>query len=131
MAPQLFRMKVSLGISWAMIVWTRVIRYFWLWYILLQLFLQNEDWFMIKMMATPTLMMSLFNVLITADVNSKFVKFARMDISDKVEEAALALLRSSDVTGQMFRLSGSSKHWAKLRGAVKMQGMLNSASKKH
>ena len=76
----LTKMKISISMSLAIIVWTRVIRYGWLWQILLTTLWEDQNWIVMKFCVPPFILMSFFNVGVLIDASAKFAKFVPMSI---------------------------------------------------
>ena len=61
------------------VILSRLIRYAWIWTITLFTAYQDENYFLLKCMAAPTVFLSLFNVIVVKDATQKFLKFWNMD----------------------------------------------------
>ena len=75
----LFKMKILNMIVFVTVIWSRLIRYAWIWTITLFTAYQDENYFLLKCMAAPTIFLSLFNVIVVKDATQKFLKFWNMD----------------------------------------------------
>ena len=136
----LLKMKISVALGLVIMVWTRVIRYFWLWKIMGTLMWEDENWIVLKAAIVPFLGLSLVNVVFVIDASVKFAKFMPMQIEKHSEEEIKDLAVEAAFAGRHKRtrkslsisLSFSQKEWAKVRGAV-MMGVFHDAkqSKKH
>ena len=76
----LIRMKISVCLGLIIMVWTRVIRYFWLWIILGAVIWEDQNWIVIKAAILPFLGLTLINVYFVVDATAKFLKFMPMKI---------------------------------------------------
>eukprot|EP00929_Paragymnodinium_shiwhaense_P016880 TRINITY_DN12556_c0_g2_i1.p1 TRINITY_DN12556_c0_g2~~TRINITY_DN12556_c0_g2_i1.p1 ORF type:complete len:314 (+),score=53.14 TRINITY_DN12556_c0_g2_i1:201-1142(+) len=72
------RMRLSVCVMCAVLLWSRLVRYSYVWYVLLSTFSAEGNQFLLQL-ATPSIIcMSLFNVAVIQDAVSKCWKFMRM-----------------------------------------------------
>jgi len=120
------QMKASVGLSWAVMMWSRCFRYGYVWWNLIKQFRQDNNSFCLKVALPPVIFMSLFNLAILADAQAKFNKFMfmRFDDHDQEEIEHHAVMALTTPTARRhpgsFLMTKSEKEWAKVRGAVKM-----------
>ena len=121
------KMKISISISFMIIIWSRVIRYAWLLQILMTTIWEDQNWIVIKCAVAPYILLSLVNVLIVMDASAKFAKFVPMQIKkhsmDDIEDLAIEALSSGRHIRRRESFTGlnmSRRNWAKIRGAVNM-----------
>merc|ERR1711879_872430 len=74
----LFQMRALVTVSFAVIAWSRILRYAYLWYILLTTFIEDGNWLCLELACAPVVLLSAFNVIVLIDVWSKLVKFWSM-----------------------------------------------------
>ena len=77
---ELTKMKMSVALSLAVIIWTRIIRYGMLWNIIIMQILEDENWVMLKCCIPPLILLTFFNVGVLIDASAKFIKFMPMTI---------------------------------------------------
>ena len=123
----LIKMKISISINFMIIIWSRVIRYAWLWQILMMTVWEDKNWIVFKCAITPFICMTLFNVLVVLDSSIKFAKFVPMHIEkhsmDEIEDLAIEAASAGRHTRSRQSFSGlnlSRRNWAKIRGVVRM-----------
>ena len=75
----LFKMKICNTIVFVTAIWSRLIRYAWIWTTVLFNAYEDENYFVVKCMSVPTIFLSLFNVIVVKDAILKFLKFWNMD----------------------------------------------------
>ena len=130
------KMKIATTISFVIIMWTRAIRYVWIWWIMLHTFFEDENWFVLKLSGAPVILMTLFNAILVMDVTAKLLKFLPMQLKKHSEEEINEVASDAASSGTHFRrhdsffgLSTSQKEWAKVRGAVHMGAFHHRTSK--
>ena len=84
------RMRLAIALSFAALVWSRVLRYGYVWYALLSTFYADESWGVLGLACTPLGLMSLFNVAMVRDATEKLLKFSRMHIPSPPKEIGRA-----------------------------------------
>lgn len=82
----LSQMKIAVFLSWATIMWSRALRYAFVWYKLFGKFMAEEDPFLRNMAVAPIIGMSLVNIPIVLDNTRKLWKFSKMSL--KAEDQA-------------------------------------------
>lgn len=78
----LTQMKICVSISFIVIMWTRVIRYAWLWSTLATMIWEDKNWVVIYCGVFPTLLLTLFNLVVMKDGAERFIKFVAMDVKE-------------------------------------------------
>lgn len=124
----LMEMKMSVAIAWVIMVWTRVVRYFWLCKILFDVLWEDQNWTVLYLSIVPFLGLTLCNVVFVMDASVKLVKFMPMQIKKHSDEEIKDLAVQAAFAGRHKRtrqsisigLSFSQKEWAKVKGCVKM-----------
>ena len=121
------KMKISVSINFIIIIWSRVIRYAWLWQILMTTVWEDQNWLVLKLAITPFIGMTLFNVIMVLDSSIKFAKFAPMHVEkhslDEIKDLAIEAASAGRHTRSRQSFSGlnfSRRNWAKIRGVVRM-----------
>ena len=118
----LLQMKLIVTVTMLIMVWSRLVRYGWLWYLLISLY-HADGSVVFKLALPPVVLMSLFNVLILLDAVAKFAKFLpmRLDHAHLHHHATMALDSPHPRTNtNVWPMSKSHKEWSKLKGAVMM-----------
>mmetsp|Transcript_58241 Transcript_58241/g.147700 ORF Transcript_58241/g.147700 Transcript_58241/m.147700 type:complete len:339 (+) Transcript_58241:53-1069(+) len=69
------QMQVAVSAAFLVVVWSRLLRYAYIWYVLIVNFLADENVFVLRLAMPPLIMGSLFNILVLADFFKKFAKF--------------------------------------------------------
>ena len=123
----LTKMKISISISFVLIMYGRVIRYAWLLQIIWTTMWEDQNWIVIKCAVAPFILMSLVNVLIVLDASAKFAKFIPMHIKkhskDDIQDLAIEAASAGRYIRSRQSFSGltlSRRNWAKIRGVVRM-----------
>lgn len=117
------QMRVVIAVSAGGLWWSRLIRYSYVWGMLLRQFYRDGDTLALKLAVAPLVGMSLFNVAILSDASNKFMKFMFMKPGDSAEDANDKTVEAlSAAAGHLptFFLTKSRKEWAKVRGALHM-----------
>jgi len=83
---ELLQMKVTVTASFLVVLWSRLLRYGYIWYVLILTFLADGNSFVLKLAIPPLVLGSLFNVLVLADFYRKFAKFVLARGSEAPEE---------------------------------------------
>lgn len=78
-------MRLSVTLSWVAIVWSRVLRYGFVWKALFLKFTNESDPFLLNIAFAPVVSMTLFNVPVVLDATAKLIKFYRMTIKEEEE----------------------------------------------
>lgn len=122
----LLMMKILVVVSWVVIVWSRVLRYGFVWYVLLTSFHADGNFLVLRLACFPVVLLSLFNIVMVLDATGKMAKFLHMHADQSCpEEIQQACVRSMSSfrlerhPSTMFPSKGRC-HWAKVRGAVGM-----------
>ena len=118
----LFQMKLVVTLTMLIMVWSRLVRYGWLWYLLLSQY-HADGSVVFKFALPPVVFMSLFNVLLLLDAAGKFAKFIPMTLEDPDlhHHAMMALDAPHPRTNtDVWPMSTAHKEWSKLKGAVKL-----------
>jgi len=98
------RMQVVVTVGFLVMLWTRLVRYSYLWYVLIAAFRADGNYFVIKMAIAPIIGGSLFNLLLVADFYRKFMKFV---IVRGGKKARLSLAKSPDEADQKLANQGT------------------------
>ena len=102
----LSKMKIAISISFFTCLWTRVIRYTWILKLLFDGFSEdgNFGWRMIQIGCVPSLLLSIFNLVVMKDAWQKFVKFVSMGIKNRsqrnIQETIKKLGSIKDLTAK-------------------------------
>lgn len=74
------KMKIAISISFFTCLWTRVVRYFWILKLLHDGFSVDGSLRLIQVGFLPSMLLSVFNLVVMRDAAQKFMKFVSMDI---------------------------------------------------
>jgi len=69
------QMQVVVTVGFVLVLWARLLRYGYIWYVLIASFRADGNDFVLKMAITPFVLGSLFNLLLVSDFYRKFKKF--------------------------------------------------------
>ena len=129
-AAGLVQMRFSVGFSWLVIMWSRVVRYGFVWYKLMSLF-KTDGSVAFRLCLPPVVFMSLFNLAIIGDCTAKLAKFFSMSLDEhdhhELEHAAMQCLNSPRHCRPpaSFGITKAHAEWAKVKGAVKMAAIMH------
>ena len=104
----LTKMKISCTIVFVTVVWSRVIRYAYVWTSTLILAYEDGNWFVLKCMAAPTIFLTLFNLVVLKDATQKFLKFAFMDSKKGSKGYIEGTFKKIDDIKELVKKTGSS-----------------------
>jgi len=69
------QMQVAVTVGFLLMLWSRLLRYGYIWYVLIASFRADGNDFVLKMAIVPFILGSIFNMLLLADFYRKFTKF--------------------------------------------------------
>ena len=110
----LTRMKILCTIVFVNVLWSRVIRYAYVWASTLMMAYEDENWLVLKCMATPTICLTLFNLVVLKDSTDRFMKFAFMQIKKGPE----TYIKKIDDIKELVKKNGSSDSKLKSRKRI-------------
>eukprot|EP00929_Paragymnodinium_shiwhaense_P016879 TRINITY_DN12556_c0_g1_i1.p1 TRINITY_DN12556_c0_g1~~TRINITY_DN12556_c0_g1_i1.p1 ORF type:complete len:335 (+),score=43.77 TRINITY_DN12556_c0_g1_i1:50-1054(+) len=103
-------MRLSVCVSCAMLLWSRLVRYSYVWYVLLSTFLAEANLFLLKLATPSVICMTLFNVAVIQDAVSKCLKLMNMTLDGDDHGGTRSLkVSSQEPTAAAPMLLGASK----------------------
>ena len=100
----LSKMKTAISISFFTCLWTRVVRYTWILKLMYDGFSEDGSWWLIRIGCVPSILLSIFNIVVMKDAWQKFVKFVSMDIKNRsqrnIQETIKKLGSIKDLTSK-------------------------------
>ena len=81
------KMKLAISISFFTCLWTRIIRYSMILFIMATDFYADKAWVFLCVGVVPSVLLSIFNILVMKDAWQKFSKFVSMDIKTSFRTA--------------------------------------------
>lgn len=121
------QMKISTLIVFFIFAWSRLVRYFWLAWIIGERLWSDGNMTIFKLFCIPLVCLSFINVFFLLDALDKLITFLPIKLSEEDAETIKDLATDAASAGIMsrqmsscFGMNKSQKEWAKVKGAVWM-----------